>query len=1161
MCSVYIPSSSTNEDETRRTCIRRRLDALRTTIQRERLNFPELELIIAGDFNRYDVMWGGDTVAASPRQGEAADLIDFMDEHELLSNLERGTITFRNPRGDESTLDLVLTSVELANEVQRCRARDNAHGSDHEPIEAVFMLQYVERPQQPKLLFRLAPWGKIRAMVHELLSVTPYEPTSVESCAARIINAVDFAIQTHCPVSKPSPYSKKWWTVDLTAMRRAYVNKRNGARASRRAGNRDWSLEQAVTSAGKAFYAAARRQKRTHWNDFLADTTNIWKAAKYLHPGAGSAFTKIPALQTPDGTTTDDEEIAVQLIQDFFPPLPQRAQCDHDGQQSQQLPMEVITEQEIHNAILRISQDKAPGIDNKPTRVWTELWPTLRSDLTHLFRISIEQGRLASTWKTAKIVPLRKIGRPDYTISKAYRPISLLSNLGKILEGVVAERISYLVERYQLLPKHHFGARKQRSTTHALLLLQEAIWQAWRGKKTLTLASFDVKGAYNGVAKDHLLDQLRRRKIPEPMVRWIDDFCTNRKACVSVNGTTSKVYDLPQAGLPQGSPLSPILFLFFNAELLQHSIPHGGSLGFVDDITTWVVGSSAEENTSRIQQSVIPMLERWETSSGATFEAEKTQFLHFPPRGVRTELCSTPIRFKNEDVNPKEQAKILGLTMDQKLNFKTHLAIVGEKARHAALAIKRLRGLRSSTARQLYTSTVAPVTDYAAPVWFPKATQVALRELERGQRIGAQAITASFRTVALPTAEAEAGLLPIRERQYCHISKFWIDLHALPAIHPCTKLRYRPTRRFKSPLMMIAEWMRPIDITSMEKIQPFCIPPWQQTPSCSREGQPVTNHEITVYTKGSVRKGVAGIGIQSTPLDMRISETIGKSDDVTTHFTALKAIERALVALLSHRHTRRIEGISVFTNNRTALCSIQRPRHQSGQSTLQNIINCCRKLPNVKLKWVPTDGVQYGNTQAARLAKSATTDTAVAPPSGSIVNAAIRRKAKKHKPLVDSYNNATSGRFTRLLDKALPGRHVRLLYDSLTRHEAATLSQLRTSRCRLNSYLFRINIAPSASCACGEEETVQHFIFTCPLWASARALLRTAIEPTRWGDLPYLLGGWTNATLDGEKGFWTPNMTAVRATIAFAIETTRLDYKPDIHGTPAYNISATTPTS
>jgi hypothetical protein len=88
---------------------------------------------------------------------------------------------------------------------------------------------------------------------------------------------------------------------------------------------------------------------------------------------------------------------------------------------------------------------------------------------------------------------------------KAWRPISLLSTLGKVLESVVAERISYMVEIFGLLPVNHFGARKKRSTEQALILLQESIYKAWRAKKVLSLISFDVKGAYNRVYKDRLL--------------------------------------------------------------------------------------------------------------------------------------------------------------------------------------------------------------------------------------------------------------------------------------------------------------------------------------------------------------------------------------------------------------------------------------------------------------------------------------------------------------------------------------------------------------------------------------------------------------------------------------------------------------------------------
>lgn len=106
----------------------------------------------------------------------------------------------------------------------------------------------------------------------------------------------------------------------------------------------------------------------------------------------------------------------------------------------------------------------------------------------------------------------------------------------------------------------------------------EKIYDAWREGNVLTLITFDVQGAYNGVKADLMAERLRQRRIPEKIVKWVESFCTNRKACLAFGNYCSKIISLVEAGLPQGLPLSPLSYIFYNTDLVKIPItkPKGG---------------------------------------------------------------------------------------------------------------------------------------------------------------------------------------------------------------------------------------------------------------------------------------------------------------------------------------------------------------------------------------------------------------------------------------------------------------------------------------------------------------------------------------------------------------------------------------------------------
>jgi exonuclease III/ribonuclease HI len=1176
--TAYVPpqNGSSGQEELTRT-----MNVIRRMIRTQQKKFgAKLDIVISGDFNRHDQLWGGDHIIHTRRQGEAQSLVELMLDYGLHSLLPRGTITYDSGHW-QSTIDLVMASDSLKQRLTLCQCHPTEHGSDHRAIQATFTGPTQQRLNKgstdpTRYMWKKAPWDEIVNRISQNMIALPeiQDPEELEKQLGIMMGKVSETLEGCVPQVRPSPYCKRWWTDELTELRNAYTYNKNQWTQLRRYGVNRPDMEKQVKQLRHRFHTAIRDQKRKHWTEFLEQAENIWTAAQYTKETNNRKPIPTLCAEGSGPAAETEEEKAKSLLSAFFPPTPESSE-PLGNPNLPTLQMDPITDEEIKRAVMRMNPWKAPGEDQIPAGVWQQLWPALGKDICQIFHASIKLSYVPARWRIAKIIPLHKPGR-DETLLNSYRPISLLSTLGKMLEAVIAQRLSYYAEVFGLLPPNHFGARKKRSSEQALNLLVEKIYEAWREKKVLSVVSFDVKGAYNGVIRKVLIRRLLERQIPVELVRWIDAFCSNRRASIIVNDYCSEAMEIAHPGLPQGSSLSPILYLFFNADLVE--IPIGrnrGAMAFVDDFMCWRIGQSADENTSALQEEAIPHALGWAMRSGAIFEAQKTQVIHFTRNARQNPSPKLALRIGTQNINPSNTVKLLGVIFDERLRFREHVGRVTKRGIKASQALLRLRGLRPQSARQLYNALVVPTVTYASSVWITlnkhgHIPSWVVKPLHVIQKSAAKSITGIYRSVSLTIAEAEASIEPLDICFQKRILRHWIGCHSLPSTHPLAKCIKNINQQSRSPFGSLSRIL-PLEQSRMETIIPYHSAPWEL------DWQKVIRHEgtenteaafgrpkIKIYTYGSARNNLIGIGLAVVTGDqiMKSTSTTVETDHHIDLHTAqlgaiLEALQLARELLQGPPTLTDVIGIIIYSTNQSSLQCITNQGSHGGQQIIQQIIRQIKQMRQIEIqltiRWIAND-LQNQELQMAKAASHYATQKGAQPDPPAWATQRARSTAWRqmrntlNQTRKEQFLQNPFGKYTREIDASLPGRHTRTLYDQLSRIQASTLAQLRTGHNQLSQYLRRIGQADDETCECTEgQETVQHFLFKCKRWETYRGEMRVAMG-NRYGDMSYALGGRsrrkkpTGEELDQEKN-WRPNMEVVRTVIRFAMATGRLNHE------------------
>ncbi|KAI0999199.1 hypothetical protein K3495_g8996 [Podosphaera aphanis] len=325
--------------------------------------------------------------------------------------------------------------------------------------------------------------------------------------------------------------------------------------------------------------------------------------------------------------------------------------------------------------------------------------------------------------------------------------------MGKLLEKLLADRISDASERYNLLPSEQMGARPKRSTISAVELLTEQIHKIWGNirKRVASVLSLDISGTFDNVPHERLVHNMRQKGIPKGITDFINSFLKNRTTSLVLGSFKSDPIKT-QTGIPQGSPLSPILFLFFASTLLPTlQTEYSSAVGFVDDTSILTWSNTTEENCLNLEI-LHGKFQQWAKTHGEKHNLKE------------------PLLIQGHRIEPQSSLRILGIHMDPKLNWSAHTKSVQIKAEAQVHTMSRLTqstwGATFQKSKLLHSMLVRPALTYGSAIWAEagpagKIPERKVKPLRIIQRKCLKKVTGVYNSVSSRVLEHKTVTLPI----------------------------------------------------------------------------------------------------------------------------------------------------------------------------------------------------------------------------------------------------------------------------------------------------------------------------------------------------------------------------------------------------------------
>ena len=662
------------------------------------------QVIICGDFNLKEIDWERHQVHVT-EDHPASLLLECVDDNVLIQHVTENT-RFREGQAS-NLLDLVFTDRD--DNVTRLDYEMPFGRSDHVCLMFEVLCHRHSEKEGFKRKYFKGNYPEIRNDINMIDWENELRGKDTEESWGILESVIKESVERNVPMQKVcKTFKKKWMTQEVLNV----VKEKHKAYKKYRRLRTNESKDDYNRTKQMAIYVT--KKARTEFETRIAN--NIKENPKEFYSYVNNKTTvrsEIAVLKNRDGELAILPHEKAEMLNTFFASVFTKEDTANIPEPESKvlqsmLSTIIVTEQMVRDRLKEQKPGKSAGPDGIHSRVVVETQEQLVGPLTIIFNKSLSEGVVPDSWKEAEVVPIFKKGKRDDPGN--YRPVSLTSVCGKIMEKIVRKEIVDHSERNEVISDVQHGFVQGKSCQTQLLTVIEE-WTKWmEERKPFDCLYFDYRKAFDSVPHMRLMRKIESCGITGQVQRWIKSFLQGRRQRVRVGEAVSG-WKKVTSGIPQGSVLGPTLFVLFINDLPQ--VVESRVALFADDTKVFREIQS-DEDREKLQQDIDELL-IWSKKWQLPFNESKCKVMHYGKTNRKADYNLGGVQI----VEVSEENDI-GVTFDQQLSFGTNASKVVAAANSTLGLINRhFRHIETKPFMNLYKTLVRPKVEYCMTVAQP----------------------------------------------------------------------------------------------------------------------------------------------------------------------------------------------------------------------------------------------------------------------------------------------------------------------------------------------------------------------------------------------------------------------------------------------------------